>query len=320
MAETIRHPPRRTHALTYDIEAAVSAFLAYCRSKNLSPKTVDYYAARLLAFTRYASSCPPTDITAATIREFLTHEKETNSAATANHSLCTLRVFLGFLHAEGFLESNPAASVTRLKAKKRVIETFSPEQIEAVLRTCGRDFYGVRDRAVILTLLDCGLRASELCALQLADVNRQEQSFRVEGKGAKERIVPFGQGVRRALASYLAIRTESLPARSLFVTQYGEPLTRYRLRDLVKRRCNRAGIEGVRPSPHTLRHTCAVSYLRSGGDTFTLQMLLGHTSQDMTRRYCESLLAADVQRKHRDFSPVDNMKGIVPKSGRRRLG
>lgn len=307
------------HAITYDLEAAVSAFLAYCRSKNLSTKTVDYYAARLLAFKRYAGKRSPAGITAAVVREFLTHEKEANSAATANHSLCTLRVFLGFLYAEGFLESNPAASVAKLKVKKRVIETFSPEQIEAVLRTCGRNFLGIRDRAVILTLLDTGIRASELSGVELGDVLWTERSFRIFGKGAKERIVPFGQGVRQALASYLAVRSETLATRALFVTQYADPLDRHRVRELVKKRCEQAGIKGVRLSPHTLRHTCAVSYLRSGGDTFTLQLLLGHTSQDMTRRYCESLTAADVQAKHRDFSPVDNMKGIAPRTGRRRL-
>ena len=316
MAETVK---LSIVHVTYDLAAAVSAFLAYCRSKNLSAKTVDYYASRLLAFTRFAGNCPPTDITAAIIREFLIHEKDTNSAATANHSLCTLRVFLGFLHAEGFLESNAAASVVKLKAKKRVIETFSPEQIEAVLRTCDRDFLGIRDRAVILTLLDTGVRVSELCGLELGSVLWEEQSFRVFGKGAKERIVPFGQGVRQSLSSYMRCRTNSLATRALFVTQYGEPLDRYRVREVVKNRCEQAGIKGIRLSPHTLRHTCAVSYLRAGGDTFTLQLLLGHTSQEMTRRYCESLTAADVQAKHRDFSPVDNMKGIAPKSGRRRL-
>lgn len=317
MAEAIHL--RIAHAVTYDLDAAVTSFLAYCRSKNLSSKTIDYYAARLLALKRFTGSRPPADMTASHVREFLTHEKETNSPATANHSLCTLRVFFGFLYAEGFLESNPIAGLSRLKATKRVVETFSPEQIEAVLKTCGRDFLGVRDRAVILTLLDTGARVSELCSMELEDVLWEERSLRVLGKGAKERLVPFGQGVRQALTSYLAVRTENLPMRALFVTQYGDPLDRHRVREVVKKRGEQAGVKGVRLSPHTLRHTCAVSYLRAGGDTFTLQLLLGHTSQDMTRRYCESLTAADVQAKHRDFSPVDNMKGIAPKTGRRRL-
>jgi len=110
-----------------------------------------------------------------------------------------------------------------------------------------------------------------------------------------------------------------LETTALFVGHYGDPIDRTRLRDIVKKRCKKAGIKGIRPSPHTLRHTCAVWYLRNGGDTFTLQRLLGHTSQEMTRRYCETLNSEDVQKKHTSYSPADNIPELDAPRKRKRL-
>jgi site-specific recombinase XerD len=308
------------HTPADDFAEARKAFESYCQSKNLSTSTVQYYGYRLQSFNSYLTAkhdgCSPADVTPAGIREFLLYEREQSSAATANHSLCTLRVFFKFLRDEGYIDNNPAKSISKMKTRKPVIETFSSEEVTAILNTCDKDFCGTRDRAIILILLDCGLRASELCGLELEDVDWTEQTFIVVGKGNKERKVPFGQGVRQALSSYIS-RIGNTDVNALFVTHDGEPLNRYRLREVVRIRCRRAGVTGLRCSPHTLRHTCAVSYLRAGGDTFTLQKLLGHSSQEMTRRYCESLQAEDVQAKHKQFSPVDNLKSIKTTRKRR---
>jgi len=88
----------------------------------------------------------------------------------------------------------------------------------------------------------------------------------------------------------------------------------------VKRRCKVAGIRGVRCSPHTFRHSTAIFALRNGMDVFSVQMLLGHASLAMTRRYCASLSAEDVAKKHRQFSPADNLPGRAKSlGGRKRL-
>lgn len=318
MGQVIRLQEPRTP----DLPACIASFLSYSRSKNLSAHTLAYYEGRLRAFSKFTEEhfpdLLPGDVTPGMLREFVTWVRESTSPATANHCLAVVKRMFAFLYSEGFTASNPAERLQKQREPKHVVETFSAEQVESILRTCGRDFYGIRDRAILLTLLDCGLRASELCGLELEDVDWNEQTLRVMGKGGRERIVPFGQGVRQALTSYVTKRGQ-LKTEVLFVNHFSEPLDRHRLREVVQRRCERAGITGVRCSPHTLRHTCAVSYLRAGGDTFTLQNLLGHLSQEMTRRYCESLRADDVQAKHREFSPVDNMKNIKPKDGRRRL-
>lgn len=293
-----------------DMPSAVQSFLSYCMCKNLSSQTIQYYRYRLDAFTRYldqtAQCTAPNDVTLQLLRAFITHETQYNSPSTANHSIITLRVFFNYLVNDGFLETSPMMGIEKVRQRKTVIETLTMDQVESVLATCRKDFIGIRDRALILVLLDCGLRVSELCSLTLDDLSFSEQTLLVIGKGDKERIVPFGQSVRQALVQYLDRRGE-LDTKSIFVNCYGNPLDRYRVREIIKDRCKTAGVIGVRCSPHTFRHTFAVSYLRAGGDVFSLQKLLGHSDLAMTRRYCE-LSQMDVVDKHRLYSPADRLK------------
>lgn len=120
---------------------------------------------------------------------------------------------------------------------------------------------------------------------------------------------------KHALLNYQA-RRGNLPTLSLFVTVYGVGVDRYRVRDIIIERGKQAKVGGVRCSPHTFRHTCAVMYLRNGGDVFSLQKLLGHTDLTMTRRYAE-LSENDVCEKHRKFSPGDALPQTARVVGRR---
>lgn len=297
---------------------AVDTFIRYCEARNLSERTVEYYQQRLSRWLSDTGNVPIESITPQLLREHLRHVAVTTSPATANHGVTAIKALYSFLSSEELVEQNPTTTIQKLKVKKTVIETFSPEQVKDLLATCKRDWCGVRDRAILLTFLDCGLRVSELINLKLSDVNWSNSTVKVMGKGNKERFVPFGLGVKSALTSYTARRGE-LATDMLFVSQYGEPLIRRVVALMVSRRCARAGITGVRCSPHTLRHTMAVSYLRSGGDVFSLQRLLGHASLEMTKRYCESLSDADVAAKHRQYSPVDTMGIKTQRAGRKRL-
>ncbi len=304
-----------------NIESAIDGFLAYCKSKNLSSKTTEYYRYRLQAFSRFLieneKPCSPKELNQIILREFLTVEAEHNSATTACHSYITLSTFFNFLVGDGYLESNPMEHVDKPKRRKTVINTFSIEQIDEILSTCGKDFIGLRDRAMIMMLIDCGLRASELAGLSLNDFNWSECTVLVLGKGDKERVVPFGQATRQALNAYIARRGE-LDTDGFFVSTLGVQIDRYRVRDIIQKRCELVGITGIRCSPHTFRHTFAVTYLRNGGDVFSLQKMLGHSSLDMTRKYAE-LSQTDVMDKHRLYSPADRLQTAKQTNGRKRL-
>ena len=307
--------------LADSLTAAIDGFLVFCRSKNLSPNTLIYYQYRLRAFQSYldqnGTSCAPREVTPRVIREFINDEIERHSASTANHSVTTLRALFSFLVSDGFLATSPMAGVKKVRCRKALIETFTPEQIEAIIATCDKSFTGVRDRAIVLTLFDTGLRASELCGLTLDDVSWREQTMVVVGKGDCERVVSFGKVARQVLALYIARRGE-LETNAFFVTQFGDPIDRYRLSDIIGSRCRQADVAGIRCSPHTLRHTFAVTYLRNGGDVFSLQKLLGHADLAMTKCYCQ-LSQTDALDKHRAHSPGDTLRIAKPRSGRKRI-
>jgi integrase/recombinase XerD len=162
---------------------------------------------------------------------------------------------------------------------------------------------------VILILLDAGLRVSELTSLTLKDVRLAEGILKVSGKGKKERLIPIGKASQRILWNYIN-RYRPEPAKPrydlVFLTKDGWPLTKNRVQKMMMKYGKKADIKGVRYSPHTLRHTGAVMFLRNGGDVFNLQRLLGHSSLEMARHYCE-LADVDVKRAHSIASPVDNL-------------
>ena len=216
--------------------------------------------------------------------------------------------------------SNPFAKVRIPKAPQKVIPTFSESQIQALLGVIHTPTpVGFRDWTMVLTLLDTGLRASELVGLTVKNVNLDDGIVKVYGKGAKERIVPIGARVQKAIWKYLQ-RYRPQPANprcaNLFLTRSGEPITVNRLETIIENYGGKARIKGIRCSPHTFRHTFAISYLRNGGDVFSLQRILGHSSLDVVRAYV-NLAEADVKACHRRYSPADNMELRQKAHGRR---
>lgn len=229
---------------------------------------------------------------------------------TVNCYLRAIRAFWSWLMSEETIEVNPFEKIKIPKAPKKVILPFTESQIIELLSAIEKlSPVGFRDWVIILLLLDTGIRVTELISLRMEDVNLNQRCLKVCGKGAKERIVPIGGTVQRTLAKYIT-RYRPDPANQLsdylLLTRDGEQLTVNRVEGIMERYGERARIEGVRCSPHTLRHTFAVSYLRNGGDVFTLQRILGHETLDMVRNYV-TLAQFDIQAAHLHCSPVDNM-------------
>jgi site-specific recombinase XerD len=159
-------------------------------------------------------------------------------------------------------------------------------------------------RVAVAVLADTGLRASELCGLIVNDV--REGFLFVAGKGGKERLAPYGEACRAELSTYVRM-SRGLPQSGdepLLLTGSGAALTPHRLGELMRAAGREAGVRGVRVSPHTLRHTFAIEFLRNGGGELALQKALGHRSLDMVKLYAE-LTAVDVANAHRQASPLD---------------
>lgn len=211
--------------------------------------------------------------------------------------------------------------VPRPRYRRKSIRPYTVEEARLLLEACqtmqpwvsprGRVVEAarpsaVRDRAMIMCLLDTGLRASELCALQMRDYDRRQRELRVRhGKGDKEREVYLGESAGAALETYLAERRMT-PQAWLFVTRRGGPLDRNQVRHLVIRLADKAQVAGA--NVHRFRHTFAVSFLRNGGNVFALQRLLGHESMATIRIYVQ-LAQDDLRAAQLAASPADRWFG-----------
>ena len=211
---------------------------------------------------------------------------------------------------EGYLDISPVDAIPAPKVRASQIQPLSPEHVNALLKAARGSQCPRRDTAIVMLLLDCGLRASELCTLTIKNLDLEVRRCYVLGKGNKYRSVFFGRNTARALWQCLKGQNRE-DDDYVFYGERGrrarEPLQPNGLLQLVHRLGDAANIKSVRCSPHTLRHTFAVSFLRAGGNVFTLREVLGHTNLQMTQKYVV-IAEADVEEQSRLFSPMDRLE------------
>ena len=218
-----------------------------------------------------------------------------------------IKTFLRFLHSEGFVHQS--IRLPRIRCPQTTVRPLTSDQMRKCLRSFDTSkFTGLRNKIAFLLLLDCGLRLSELLGIKLTEINLDEGFVLAHGKGRRDRWVPFGRTTRKLLWSYLKRRHKVAgPEESaVFVTRGGTELTARGLQMVFKRLARKLNLDGTRISPHTLRHTFALSYIENGGDPFSLQRILGHCSQAMTSRYV-NMAKSNVKAQHSKFSPGDRL-------------
>lgn len=222
-----------------------------------------------------------------------------------------LHAFCSFCRDEKLTEVHAMANMRAPKLPEDQVQPFTSEQLEALLRATATSACPDRDRALILVLLDSGMRVGELCALRIEDTQRTGGQLSVLGKGGKRRKVYLGTKAQRSVQEYLArCRPGADPGEPLFTSlggnRRGEGITSSGVQRVIRECGQTAGLTGVRCSPHTLRHTFAVSFLRGGGNLFELQQLMGHADLTVLRRYV-ALAEDDLARAHREASPADRL-------------
>ena len=223
------------------------------------------------------------------LREYAMARHAGSAATSTNRRLTVLKRFFRWAVRERLLEADPTLRLDAARQPLRVPKTLSEAQVEALLGAPDVERpLGLRDRAMLELLYASGLRVSELVGLKTVNVSFVECALRVTGKGARERLVPFGEEALAWLQRYLAeARPGILDGHSsdaLFVTGRGGPMTRQMFWKLVKAHALHAGI--VAPlSPHTLRHAFATHLLNHGADLRAVQMLLGHADISTTTIY-----------------------------------
>jgi site-specific recombinase XerD len=237
------------------------------------------------------------------LREKQTRSGQPLSATSLNGYVRSLRAFCTWLFEEAFVDVDLFARVKVPKAPRLAKPTLDANEIGQLLLGLNGARNALRDEALILFMLDTGARASEVVAM--SGIDWTTNIARLSGKGSKERLVPFSQRTAIAMQRY-AVRERKNPSGPFFQTDEGVVLTRRGLTQIFARLSRRTGIK---VSPHMMRHTFSINYLRSGGNVFALQKTLGHESLDTTRRY-SNLAIEDLIEEHRDHSPVDAMVKI----------
>jgi len=230
------------------------------------------------------------DIDGLTIRGYLGFLHKKNARITVARKLSSLRSFFRYLMKRGVLLDNPAELVLTPKQKQTIPTYLSVDDMFRLLDTIETDtLLGLRNRAIFETLYSCGIRVSEIAALNVRDVDRGRSTVRVLGKGNKERIVPIGQTAIRAIEAYRdglsgEAKEGSDKQRALFLNRNGGRLTPRSMARILDRLAMKSGLP-VPVSPHALRHTFATHMLDAGADLRVVQELLGHKSLSTTQKY-----------------------------------
>jgi len=268
----------------------LDAYMAWMRGRGMSSATLRAYAADLRQLDRWlaAAGIGPEEADDLTLRRFAAHLGTLRYApATAARKLSAARGAYGFMLDRGLVERNPAALVPGPRQVRTLPATLSePEMEELFDRPVVADPRRLRDRALLELLYGCGLRASEACGLRIADVDADEGTVRVTGKGGKERVVPLGGAAADALGRYLRTGRPRLgrpETDRVFLSVRGRPLGPTDVRRALRRELDAAGL-AQRP-PHALRHTFATHLLEHGADLRSIQELLGHASVGTTQVY-----------------------------------
>lgn len=277
----------------------IGDFLDYLTfERNVSPNTISAYRDDLESFIGFLCNDYLTmgrdqldlrRVDHLAVRSYLAHLARRKLArATVARHLSALRTFFKFLVREEVVEANPARTVATPKREKHLPAVLQTSDVVLLLEQPDLSTtLGVRDAAWLELLYASGLRISELVGIDLDDLELRSRLVKVRGKGAKERIVPFGSKAEAALRAYLAVRGElirNIEEEAVFVNYRGERITTRSIRRLfdgyVRDAALRAGV-----SPHTLRHSFATHLLNAGADLRGIQELLGHASLSTTQKY-----------------------------------
>jgi integrase/recombinase XerD len=317
-----------------NLSNALDGFFFTLKAEGYSKSTVDLYSFLLSKLYNFLGNREMADISAADLTRFFaylrseyTENRKVNplSGSTLQNHWKAIRRFFRWAVEELGLKSRPDARLKLPPNNPKTIMPLSEEEVRALVEraeysrdahTNGRKNFKMkrptakRDTALIVLLLDTGIRAGEASRLNIKDVNLETGEIYIAPYGSsqrktKSRIIPIGKVTRQMLWRFLSTRPEADTEEPLLPTMAGRRMNNSAIRLMLTDLGRKAGIMNCHP--HRFRHTFAVEYHRNEGDIFTLQMILGHSSLDMVRNYLQ-LAKADAKNAHRRASPADKWK------------
>jgi site-specific recombinase XerD len=317
------------HSGNPDIQDLIKRYQQSNDAEGKSKKTIKGYNELLLSFYRHvkehhggtAISCFTIDIVRQYIIYLRTRPKFQGhpftpvqdkglSVESIRDHVRTLKAFASWLNVEGYTCENRLSNLKLPKPEGTIIEPLSEDEIMITLNSIDLNTQvGRRNHAMVVLMLDTGLRAGEVAGAELLNFKPTEGFLKVKGKGNKERIVPVGIEAQAKVSDYVTCVRSKIArpdCTRLFIAEGGCPITENTIKLFFSRLKKKSGI--TRLHAHLCRHTFAINYLLNGGDIYSLKEILGHTTLEMVNHYLH-FTKAQITARHREFSPMDRILG-----------
>lgn len=256
--------------------------------KRASKNTILSYQSDLLMLEEYLNGKDPISLSRDDIVSFLKVRRDNGISTRTNaHTITILRDFYKFLIKQSYIKSNPMDMIDSPKMYKKLPKALSVEEVDKLLNIKLQTPYDYRNKAMLELMYATGMRISELINLKLTDIDFENETIRVLGKGSKVRQVPIGEYAMKYLNIYIKYyRSYFVKETSdyVFLSVRGDKMTRQAFFKILKQIARKQGID-TDFSPHTIRHSFATHMLEAGADLRSIQELLGHESISTTQIY-----------------------------------
>jgi len=273
------------------MQNAIEAFTSYLnRERSLSDNTIRAYIGDLESFSSHLNALGVNDLSALNIshlRSWLANQQSKGaSRTTLSRRATSIKLFTKWAHKEGLLPTDVGFNLATPKAHRILPEILDVKQADIAMQSLesfaeeSGEITAIRNLAMVEMLYASGARVSELCGLDLKDIDYDRQTIRVIGKGSKERVIPIGRPAIAALEKWLAVRSQLANDKSgnaVFLGARGKRIDQRQVREVV--------YKTIELGPHALRHSAATHLLEGGADLRTVQEILGHASLSTTQIY-----------------------------------
>lgn len=277
---------------------AAKEFEFNCQCRKLSDKTIRNYGKLIGYLLDYLKEQHKVfcleDVRPMCIKAYLMMLQERGAKPQyINDQLKAFKVLFRYLYEEGYTDSILTERIKNVKQPKTIIKTFTEQEVKKMTEYySGHTFMEVRNRLMLMTFFDTGIRVSELIDLKLSQV--KDEYILIHGKGDKERVVPKSPLLNKWMFKYLSTRENFFAHRrvpeNVFLSRNGRPMTTEAIHRVIKIAGKAVGVSrDIRVSPHTCRHTFAQMQLKNGLDLYSLSRLMGHSNISITQRYLEGL-------------------------------
>jgi integrase/recombinase XerD len=293
-------------------------FKLECELRRLTPRTIKGYNNSSLQFLTWLEKQQDIieleEIRTTHIKMYMQYLIKKNlSPSYINSVLRCIRAYFRYAVEEDYLRINPAEKINWQRQGKVLINTFTDEEVRALLNVFDFSTYlSARNKLVLAIAFDTGARNSEICDILEKDI--RDNVILLHGKGNKERHVPLTPYLKRAILKYRRIKDvyfedKTVPYKNLLLSRTGRPLTKEAIEHIFNQAALQVEIrEEIRCSPHTARHYFAQTHLRNGLDVYSVSRLLGHENINITKRYLQSLQDSSIVEMAVKTSPLRNLK------------